>query len=81
MALLKACSQAYILMTLIPVMTSFMIRTLLSVSLADFNLMGGFNERTAIKLMQILKKRCNYHVSLSYDYYDSLLLRSPICNF
>ncbi len=39
MALLKACSQAYILMTLIPVITSFMIRTLLSVSLADFNLM------------------------------------------
>ena len=35
---LKAYSQAYILMTRIPVMISFIIRTLLSVILADLNL-------------------------------------------
>jgi len=35
---LKAYSQAYILITLIPEMTSFMIRTRLSVTCADLNL-------------------------------------------
>ena len=39
MTFLKAFSQAYILMTLIPEMISFIIRTRLSVSLADLNLM------------------------------------------
>ena len=38
MTFLKAFSQAYILMTLIPEMISFIIRTRLSVSLADLNL-------------------------------------------
>ena len=36
--LLKAYSQAYILMTLMPEMTSFMIRTRWSVTRADLNL-------------------------------------------
>ena len=36
--LLKAYSQAYILITLMPVITSFMTRTRLSVSRADFDL-------------------------------------------
>ncbi len=36
--LLKAYSQAYILITLIPVIISFIIRTRLSVSTADLNL-------------------------------------------
>ena len=35
---LNAFSQAYILITLIPVITSFMIRTRLSVCMADLNL-------------------------------------------
>ena len=39
MTFLKAFSQAYILITLIPEMISFIIRTRLSVSLADLNLM------------------------------------------
>ena len=39
MTFLKAFSQAYILMTLIPEMISFIMRTRLSVSLADLNLM------------------------------------------
>ena len=39
--LLKAYSQAYILMTLMPEMTSFMIRTRWSVTRADLNLGGG----------------------------------------
>ena len=38
--LLKAYSQAYILMTLMPEMTSFMIRTRWSVTRADLNLGG-----------------------------------------
>ena len=35
---LKACSQAYILITLMPEMTSFMTRTRWSVTRADLNL-------------------------------------------
>ena len=38
---LKAYSQAYILITLMPEMTSFMIRTRWSVTPADLNLGGG----------------------------------------
>lgn len=38
MTLLKACSQAYILITLIPEINSFMIRTRLSVMTEDLNL-------------------------------------------
>jgi len=42
---LKAYSHAYILITLIPEMTSFMIRTRWSVTRADLNLGGGRVER------------------------------------
>ena len=41
MTFLKAYSQAYIFITLIPEMTSFMIRTRWSVNRADLNLGGG----------------------------------------
>ena len=39
-SLLKAFSQAYILMTRIPEITSFIMRTRLSVTNADLNLIG-----------------------------------------
>ena len=42
---LKAFSHAYILITLIPEMISFMIRTRWSVTCADLNLGGGRVER------------------------------------
>ena len=42
---LKAYSQAYILITRIPEMTSFMIRTRWSVTRADLNLGGGRVEK------------------------------------
>ena len=45
---LKACSQAYILITLMPEMTSFMTRTRWSVTRADLNLRwekSGENEK------------------------------------
>ena len=41
---LKAYSQAYILITLMPEMTSFMIRTRWSVTSADLNLGGDGSE-------------------------------------
>ena len=60
---LKAYSQAYILITLMPEMTSFMIRTRWSVTRADLNLGGGGieggeeggkrGERGVIKFMQV----------------------------
>ena len=56
MTFLKAFSQAYILITLIPEMISFIIRTRLSVSLADLNLKHDHPRGVILHLSQIIEQ-------------------------
>ena len=58
--LLKAYSQAYILITLIPAITSFMTRIRISVSLADFNL------DTHTGMVQVIASNL-VHMKLTYS--------------
>ena len=57
-SLLKAFSQAYILMTRIPEITSFMMRTRLSVTSADLNLIGRYVLYNIITLLPLCTLPC-----------------------